>query len=121
MVHINFEQCIICGFVRLRFFVKLLNNFFGVIAGINFLCSIFVERNGLYSWIPFFISFLVMYIFRGLCFYLSTCVNLYPMYSKIVYTQVCALKLAKKHRPASSVKAKRLIFAEAHLSWASEK
>ena len=27
LIHINFEQCIICGCVLLRFFVKLLNNF----------------------------------------------------------------------------------------------
>ena len=28
LIHINFEQFVICGFVLLRFFVKLLNNFF---------------------------------------------------------------------------------------------
>ena len=27
LIHIAFEQCIICGSVLLRFFIKLLNNF----------------------------------------------------------------------------------------------
>ena len=74
--------------------MKLLNNFWCNCRNTIFR-QIFVEKNGLHSWISFFISFFAIYIFRDLLFYSSTYANLYPMYSKIVCIQVCVFKLAR--------------------------